>query len=352
MSRSATLIALSAITQPDPQPGVAPEWLRLFPKGKQAAADGRGPWFYENATALTEASFAAPGRIHVDVDHGTMPGAKGGDTRAYGYIGEMEEREDGLWGRVEWTAAGQALMEDRAYWGVSPVFLNAKDGRITRIVSVAITNRPALRQLTALTFTDEGEDGMDFRAMVAEMVGLTADASDEDIAAALKKKMGADAAETTEALTALSEVRDALGVEDGATRTELVATVKALRAGAGEAGEQLAALSAQVKAMQDGDKKRTAEAFVDKAIADKRAGVKPAREHYVALHMENPARAEAMVAGLPQLGESALSALPPGGGEQLTALSADQRQVADMLGLEPETYLAQLKADAKAKETV
>lgn len=82
------------------------------------------------------------------------------------------------------------------------------------------------------------------------------------------------------------------------------------------------------------------------AIADKRAGAVAAREDLVALHMEAPARAEALVAKMPQLGEAGLTADPGKGADKVVALTAEQRGVADQLGVPHDDYLAQLKAGA------
>ena len=38
-----------------------------------------------------------------------------GASTARGWIVNLEARDDGLWGQVEWTAHGSALMADKAY---------------------------------------------------------------------------------------------------------------------------------------------------------------------------------------------------------------------------------------------
>lgn len=339
--------ALSAIAIPAPaEPGGVPEWVQLVPKGRVHSYDGkRGPFWYDDASAVIEASFAGARRVHVDANHSTEKLAKlGGDAPAHGYVVEMEERPDGIWGRVDWNPSGIALMENRSYWGVSPVLAYDASGRVLRIKNVALTNDPALRELVALNSANM-ENGMDFLKKVAEMLGLSAEASEEDIMAALKKAM--KPAEKTEAMTALAAVTDALGLKDGASQTELVAQVTALSA----ANEQIAALQAQVTELKGAGKERDASAWLQSHLSAGRAIPKGKEELYTALHMENPERAEEIVQTLPVLAETHLGGKPAPKGEKISDLSADQKNFAHQIGMTGEEFLAALQADAKAEET-
>ncbi|WP_299370438.1 phage protease [uncultured Tateyamaria sp.] len=311
--------ALAVLEAPKATDGDAPEWLRLLPVGQSMATDGRGPFFYDDADAVISTSLTSGEPIFIDVDHSSIK-PDVADRRAYGYIIELTEREDGIWGKVDWTTAGRALMADRAFWGVSPILRHTKAGKVTRIASVALTNNPALRQLSALT--TQAEYGMEFLQKLAVALGLSDTASEEDVMAAIMKMKDAPS-DGEAAMTALTDLRGALDLGDDASATELVATAKALKAGADGTTETVVALTAQVKALEEGNKKRDAEAFVDGAIADKRP-VAADRETWVALHMENPERAESLVAKLPQLGETGLTAAPPQAGEGVSALTATE----------------------------
>jgi phage I-like protein len=346
MSKPEHISALDA--QTIPRAKGAPEWLRLFPKGQHRAIDGRGPWFYDDAGAVITSSLSGDGRIHIDLDHSSLPGRNAPDTRAYGYVEDIEEREDGLWAKIDWTEAGAALMADRAYWGVSPVFAHTKDGRMLRIVSVSLTNNPAIRELTALN--SQKETRMEFLKKLAEMLGLSAEASEEDVMAALEKKLegGKPDGEAEAALTALAEVRSALGAGENASATELVATATALKSAGDGSTETIAALTAKVTALEAGDKRRTSESWLAACVAEGRAIPAGKDELFVALHMENPDRAAELVQTLPKL--SAVPTPKPRAGEKVAALTADQKAVADQLGLEHKTFLAQLNADQGFEE--
>jgi phage I-like protein len=102
--------------------------------------------------------------------------------------------------------------------------------------------------------------------------------------------------------------------------------------------------------METASKRAASEAFVDAAIAAKRAGLNATtRETYIALHMEQPAMAETMIKGMPLMGPSGLTAAPPAADGTVTSLNAEQAAVATQLGISKETYLATLQADRANK---
>lgn len=321
------LIPLSALELPSPAAGSVPEWIHLVPKGRFKARDGRGPWSYQDAAATIEESFRRRAKLHVDLNHSTETAAKLGlEAPAVGYITEMEERENGIWGRVDWTSRGTELLSDRAYWGVSPV-IEYSGGVVRAIARAALTNDPSVANLTPLS-TKETDM---FLSKVAKLLGLSEDASEEDVLAALEKAQAPDEVPNE----ALSTIGSALGIEGEVSLTAILATASGLRSASTDQGQALAALQTEVTALRDGNKKRDAEAFVDQAIRDKRVGVKASRENYVALHMENPQRARELVAALPTLGASPTSIEPPKPADGQAALSTEQRQIADLIGVDP-----------------
>ena len=80
-------------------------------------------------------------------------------------------------------------------------------------------------------------------------------------------------------------------------------------------------------------------------------GVKPSRDRFIAMHMADPTGAEDIIGKMPILGGPTLDtqkpATPPA---EITSLNAEQVNVARMLGIPTDAYLATLKAEAK--ETV
>lgn len=115
---------------------------------------------------------------------------------------------------------------------------------------------------------------------------------------------------------------------------------------------QIAAMAAELDGIKGARKREAAVAFVDRAIAEVRRGVKPERDAWIAMHMADPVITEKLINAIaPQeAGGFALQpSLSPGG--EITALNAEQADVARMLGLPAETMLAALKAEQKTKET-
>ena len=87
--------------------------------------------------------------ILLDKDHESMRGPEGRNTEAYGWISGLKAivglgDMDGLYGLIKWTSKGIELAKDRIYRFLSPVFELDAEGRATKLVNVALTNRPAL----------------------------------------------------------------------------------------------------------------------------------------------------------------------------------------------------------------
>ena len=137
-------------------PGIVPEWIHLVPAGRFSTNDGRGTFYLRDAQSVIRASMAAS-RLPVDINHSTdYASPLGLPAPAVGWIVEMQQRSDGIWGRVDWSTDGRALLEQRAYRGVSPVFVYSTDGEITKILRAALTNIPALDQLVSVNSRHAG----------------------------------------------------------------------------------------------------------------------------------------------------------------------------------------------------
>ncbi|MBY6118536.1 phage protease [Mameliella alba] len=314
-----------------------PDWIQLLPApGKKfRSIDGRGPWFYDSAEELIAASTASGERIFIDVNHATTRSApKGGDAPAVGWIEELQGRPDGIWGRVTWNSKGAELMADRAYHGISPVMsFNKATGKVARIFHASLTNTPALGG--AIASLSEETDDMSMAA-IAKALGLADDAGEDATLAAISKlKEGA------EKPAELATLALALGAEEGASVAELTVLAKAAVANAGDA-DQVAELTQQL-----GDLR--AERWLDQKVAEGRAIDAELRAELSALWIDNPERAEKLVSRLPKLSRTH-TANPAPKGEAITELSADQKVVADQLGMTHEDFLAQLKADAGEEE--
>lgn len=177
----------------------APQWVQLFPKGPSInARDGRK--FTMNEPAKVVAAFADnQADLPIDWNHANdIVAPQGGDAPAAGWISAIEVRDDGLYGLVNWTAKGAASVTSREYRYLSPSFYHDKAGEITQVVGAGLVNSPALK-LQALAREEQNPESviMD-KAKLIQMLGLKADASEAEIAAAVTANAGGQAALQTQ----------------------------------------------------------------------------------------------------------------------------------------------------------
>jgi phage I-like protein len=170
----------------------------------------------ESAAAVIEAFNRAAGQpeftgLLVDRDHESCDPDK--TTDAWGWCMALENRADGLWCKIRWTDIGAPAVSGGRFRFLSPVFdlascQNLGNGRLrpTVLKKLALTNEPNLRTLKALTNradeapapADAGknspgssgrkESTMDFKAELLAMLGLPAEATDEQVSAACAAK--------------------------------------------------------------------------------------------------------------------------------------------------------------------
>lgn len=193
------------------------QWVQVMPLGPFVEArDGRT---FQVSDAL---SAAAVSEVPMLIDWEHESESWGGSTRAAGWVEGLKVQHDdagefprkGVWGRAQWTPEGKADVESKAYRFLSPVLLLDSETRdVQQIVSVALTNRPALhmqgldnfRQRFAARFEpSEGAQTMNAqqRAALLTAFGLAAEATDEQIVTAARSAM-ATGAQTKEMCAAL-----------------------------------------------------------------------------------------------------------------------------------------------------
>ncbi len=314
-------IALCA-AQPLDAGGDVPEWVHLLPAGEIRTNDNRGPYTVASMSAIA-ARLKDGDRLPIDECHAIdLAAPLGLPAPARGWIVELQARDDGLWGRVEWTEEGQRLMAGKAYRGISPAILHDKAKQVLGVLRASLINTPNLVGLTAL---HSEETSMDWKAKLIELLGLDGSADDAAIEAALSAKMN--------------------------TRTELcgeeVLSLPAVVALQGQVTE----LTTQLNAVRDDQAREKAVAYVDGAIAEGRVGLKPVRDDYIALHMQDPDQARKMIGAMPVLkGQTIAGDVAPEAGEG--GLDATDRQIMALMGVDEETYAAGLKGAGIKKEVL
>ncbi|MET4206862.1 phage protease [Bradyrhizobium sp. LA2.1] len=331
--------------------GAVPEWIMIVPAGKGGVietVDGRGPYRMQDAAHLAAESMkAAPGgQFVLDETHATdLAATEGRPAPARGWFTDLQARADGIYARVDWNAAGKALMADKAYRFISPVFAHDKAGNIMRVLRASLTNTPNLIGMAALN-TQETSD-MDLLAQIRQALGL-GDTADETAVITTIKALNAGG-------TAMQSISTAFGLAKDASGETVLSTVKkaadalasvAKAAGLQNASDPAAVVSAveklatgvpdQVKALQSElstvttrlntaiatSAKERAEVFVDGEIARGRMGVKALRDHYIARHSVSPESAavvETEIKAFPIVQPGALLTVTP---------SADKKELA------------------------
>lgn len=185
---------------------------RLIPAGTftapRGALAGSGPWFMDESAAkpIIERAAARSTDIVVDYEHQTLLSEENGKPApASGWIdhASLEWRADGVYGRIKWTAAAKAAIDADEYRYLSPVFpYDPKTGTVLDLFHVGLVNNPAIDSaIPALAAARMGsgtydltheEDTVD-REELIKLLGLAADATDEQITAAINALIKAKA---------------------------------------------------------------------------------------------------------------------------------------------------------------
>ena len=306
LSAGAVLVALAAEGADS-----APEWIKIAPRGAAVTRDGRA---FDFSPESLVARFAADKvDIAVDIGHGLV---KDMGAPAVAWIHELQARDDGLYGRVDWLGTGKAILAAKSHRYVSPTFNHDEAGRATWIHSVSLVAAPALSDMPALASADPQQEHPTMKTVLA----------------ALGLQTAATEAEALAALTALqAKVIDPATVVSKAVHDATLA--------------QLAAATNRLTTIETETRQREIEAVIDGALKAKK--ILPAQKaHYVALCSTDAGltQVKAMLAVTPALlGATDLDDKDPekGGGGELTAA---QLSVCAALGLSVEDYKKTLAA--------
>jgi len=363
--------------------------VQLLPFGEFAARDGRpGPgrsWRLDNVRGVQLAAdmntVAALTPIVVDYDHQTLwapfTGAK---APAAGWIrgGSVEWRaNEGLFARVDWTAAAAKLISDQEYRFISPV-IEADDetGEIVAVHMAALVNHPALLGMDAVesaealsaalaaalprirTTSHQEPAPMTTQnialAALATALGLTAAATEAEALstiAALKAK-----AEKADKPELPNDVASALGVKTSAEALSAITALKTAQTGLDGAMTQITALQGQVQALTQRQTEGDLVALADGAIAEGKF-VPALREQLLSIGRKDVAALQAMIKAAPAIpglagqatAQAEAAARTAAGGTQTAALSSTEAlAVARNMGISPDAWAKSVAAAAAA----
>lgn len=322
----------SALDATGPAPGDVPEWIHLLPAGTFRGVDGRGPYTLADPSAVITASMTA-GKLPIDENHATdLAAPQGRPSPARGWIVELQARADGIWGRVEWTEVGRSLVAERAYRGISPAIYSEpnKDGRrVVQLLRASLVNEPNLRLATLHSRSND----MDFLTRARAALGLPADATEDAVLAAL----GTTTARLDAHAAAAATIARAAGLAATPEPAALATTVELHYRGTGQSEQDLRRLvvdlQAQVTTFQQASARTTAEAYVDGAIREGKP-IKPLRDHYITRHMVDRASVETEIGALVSIHAGGV-VIPPEPGATSKTLTAEEKRVCDLMGLDP-----------------
>lgn len=336
MTKSSPIAAI-AIALNTGADGTVPEWIQLLPAGPSVSGyDGRA-WLNDRPEDLLAMFERRPSGLPIDFEHGTEDWPDGQAKDIAGYIVELDLREDGsLWGKADWTELGRDKVGSRQYRHVSPAFYyDLNTNRILELTSVALTVDPNLR-LAALNRrgpspepnTSESTMDKEKRRALCRSLGLADEASDDAVIKAVEELNAGKAKAENAALTP--------DVQKFVPRDDYDKVV----------GERDTALNS----LQQSADAEIVE-LVDQAIKDGK--VAPASKDYHLAACRSGADGlknfKAFIEGAPVLAvaeNSGLDTSDPGKGK--AALSADQKKIADQLGLSHDDFAKSLAAEKGA----
>lgn len=331
---------------------VAPEWIKVTPRGGAQTRDGRSYTFNPETLAARFASDQV--EIPVDLDHAlALRAAKGERVDAVGFAAELQAREDGTYARVNWLDGGLSVLAARTHRYVSPTFHHDDAGNATWLHSIALVAAPAL-SMPAVAHA-AGSFLENPMKQIAKALGLPETADEAACLAALgartdTKPLAAalglpDTAVPATCLSAAGKVvgtvkavAKALGLPETADEATCLSAIGGLKSGGGELvtqlQTQLATTSARLEAVENEARDKRVTDLLEGALTAKK--ITPAqREHLAGLCATDAGLAgvQAMLgATAPGLQASGLDGRRPddgaAGGDPAT-LSARARKIQD-----------------------
>ncbi|MCE5334263.1 MAG: phage protease [Desulfobacteraceae bacterium] len=192
-----------------------PVEFQVFPYGI-VEIEGADPFVVDNGAmdAVVEHFNARGLDMVIDYEHQTEEGS---EAPAAGWIKRLENRaEEGLWAEVEWNERAREFLVRKEYRYFSPVFLlSGEERKLEELLRVALTNAPRLNWI---------------RPIVAKIPSAAEHCGE---AASNGNPVPAAEADARPAkgndFYVCKDVLDALGLPAGTEKSEVVASVLALR---------------------------------------------------------------------------------------------------------------------------
>jgi len=220
--------------------------FQLFPAGRFRATDGRPKdcegWIVDDPAALVAQAKAKINDFEIDYEHQGMLSAQNGQPApAAGWFSgaALEWRDDGMYVvSAKWTARATEFLKADEYRYISPVFrYDPKTGKVLELLSVALTNTPALDGMQAVVaaasqLINPQDNSMDLLAKLIAQLELPEGSDDAAVEEAVKQlqQAAADAAAAAAKDKPVDKTDPAACKAEDDLKTELAKEVAALRA--------------------------------------------------------------------------------------------------------------------------
>ena len=210
-----------------------PDVVKILPMG--LVKSQKGDFVVDNESFESiERIFKTRGiDIVIDYEHQTLEDVQ---APASGWIKSLFIQDGAIACKVEWTPKAQEYLKNKEYKYLSPVVVVRKrDGKAVALSSVGLTNTPAIDGMYSIVNSNKfhiGDDSVDFLKKMAAALGLSENATEEEVVAAvaeLNKKKEDGEVKTEEQDTVANKVIGGLvGVNSGKTE-DIVAAILALK---------------------------------------------------------------------------------------------------------------------------
>lgn len=244
-----------------------PEVISVLPMGHVISSKGEFEVDEESFAAM-KAQIAKHGvDLVVDYEHQTL---KDVQAPAAGWVKALKLEDGQIKAVVEWTDKAAEYLKNKEYRYLSPVVLTRKsDKKAMGLHSMALTNTPAIEHMIPIVNSDTfegGQNNMDLIKKLAELLGLSEDATEEQVTEALKTcvsenktlKESQPPAES-EKIIANKAVCELLGLKAGAPTDDVASKIMELKSGKIDGVDVMAELKEL--------KKQNAETAADTAVA-------------------------------------------------------------------------------------
>ena len=301
----------------------APETITVLPLGHVVSSKGEFD-VDEGSFQAMKAQITQRGvDLVVDYEHQTL---KGVEAPAAGWVKELKLEDGNIVAVVEWTPRGAEYLKNREYRYLSPVVnVRKTDNKAIGLHSLALTNTPAIENMTPIVNSDNFEGGqknMDMQKLAAAL-GLGLDAAEEQIMEALQamvaenKSLKEGKQPGDEVTVANKTVCELLGLKAGAPTEDVTAKIMELKGGTIDGVNVLA----ELKALKQQNAQRDADEAVTLAL--KAGKITPAQKDWALSYaLADPEGFGAFVEKAPQV--VPMGEIDLGGGVALKSAAPDE----------------------------